>query len=146
MPPLPCSAESIAKLAEAASRLGVPVASRGAIVGSDEPVLTADAKCDLRAATGAVAVDMESHIAAAWAARNGLPFGILRVISDEAGSAIPPAALAAMRPDGGIDALAALRSLARRPSQIPALIRTARDGAKAFRVLDRLAPLLSSRP
>lgn len=141
-----CSPGAFDALRSAAARLRIAVASRGAILGSDAPVLTADAKRGLRAATGADAVDMESHVAAAFADRHGLPFGVLRVISDAADSAIPPAALAAMRRDGGIDAFAALRSILRQPGQIPALIGTARDGAKAFGILDRLAPALNTRP
>ena len=125
---------------------GLAIASRGAIAGVDVPVLTVEGKRTLRDATGAVAVDMESHVAAAWAARHDLPFAVLRVVSDPADGSIPPAAVAAMREDGGIDAGAALRSILREPSQIPALIRVARDGAKAFRALGRAAACLNSRP
>lgn len=119
-----------------------PRVARGAVLGVDAPLATVAAKASSRAASGCVAVDMESHIAAAFAARHGLPFGILRVISDGTGHAIPPAAMAAMREDGGIDAAAVLKSLARDPGQIPALIRTARDGARAFGVLGRVGGLL----
>ncbi len=43
-------------------------------------------KAALHSETGAAAVDMESHIAAAYAAEAGLPFAALRVISDPAQS------------------------------------------------------------
>jgi nucleoside phosphorylase len=54
----------------------------------------------LRAETGALAVDMESHVAARVAARRGLPFAVVRVISDSADEALPPAAQIGMKPDG----------------------------------------------
>ena len=136
------STELTAALRAAAGRHGIPFASQGAMAGMDEPAASVAAKAALRARTGAVAVDMESHVAAAWAARHALPFAVLRVISDTADRAIPAAAVAAMGSDGGIDVPAVLKSIARNPGQIPALIGTARDGARAFRVLGRVGGLL----
>jgi adenosylhomocysteine nucleosidase len=63
------------------------------------------------------------------------PFAALRVISDSADQALPPAALTAMNPDGSIALGRVLWSVARSPSQIPALIRTGRESDKAFAVL-----------
>jgi hopanoid-associated phosphorylase len=114
----------------------------GALAGVDAPLMGAADKTALRALTGAGAVDMESHIAAAFAARHGLPFAVLRVISDAAGHSLPHAAGAAMRPDGSVDVLGVLKSLAGDPSQIPALVATARDAAVAFRQLGRVRRLL----
>ncbi len=54
------------------------------IVGVDAPVTKPSAKCSLREATSAVAVDMESHIAAAAAEDHSLPFAACRVIIDPA--------------------------------------------------------------
>ena len=85
---------------------------------------------------------MESHVAAAFAARHGLPFGAIRIVSDGADHVLPPAAGTAMRPDGSIDVFGVVRSLARDPGQIPALIATARDAAVAFRALGRVRGLL----
>ena len=62
----------------------LPDARRGLIVGSDTMLVDAASKAALHQATGAIAVDMESHIAAAVAARHGLPFAGERVISDGA--------------------------------------------------------------
>lgn len=117
--------------------------SVGTITGSDVPLATASDKAALYAQTGAFAVDMESHIAAQVAARHGLPFAAIRVISDAADTTLPPAALAGMRPDGGIAIGAILSSLARNPTQLPALIRTACDAEKALRTLGRLHDALS---
>ena len=84
------------------------------------------AKAALYESTGALAVDMESAVAARFAAARNLPFAVLRVISDDAGHVLPPAALVAMKPDGGIALGRVLGSLLRHPLQVPGLIRTAR--------------------
>lgn len=104
----------------------------GAIAGSDAIVSTPADKAKLYAATGAIAADMESYVAARVAAEHGLPFAALRVISDAAEDALPPATLTAMNAAGALDARALSRSLLRNPLQIPALIRTGRKADKAF--------------
>ncbi|MBP2275532.1 phosphorylase family protein [Sphingomonas sp. PL20] len=118
----------------------LPNAHRGTIVGADQIIASVAEKAALQARTGAIAVDMESHIAARVAARHDLPFAILRTISDSADHALPPAALVGMKPDGGVALGAILASLARNPAQLPALIRTGRDAGAAFQALrDALA-------
>jgi len=118
-------------------RLGqaLPHAHRGGIVGSDAIAASAAEKRILHERTGAIAVDMESHVAARVAVRKGVPFAALRVISDCADDDLPPAALVGMRPDGGMALGAVLASLARNPRQLPALIRTGRQADQAFRSL-----------
>jgi adenosylhomocysteine nucleosidase len=124
----------------------LPAARLGAIVGSSNMIVDAAAKAALHAATGALCVDMESHIAAGAAARHGLPFAALRFISDGADRALPKAAQAGMKPDGGMDIAAVLKSLATDPRQLPALIRTGMEAEAAFRALSlgrsRLGPAL----
>ncbi len=117
-------------------------ARRDDIVGVDAPVLDVAAKAALRTRTGGAAVDMESHVAAAYATRHGRPFAALRIISDPADHALPAVAGRAMRPDGSVDVLGVLVGLARDPSQIGPLIATARDAAVAFRALRRVRGLL----
>ena len=95
------------------------------------------AKRALRRATGAVAVDTESHVAAAIAAKHGMPFAAFRVVADSARRSLPPVASVALTQDGGVSHAAVLRSLARSPSQIPAVLRTAVDARRAFRALLR---------
>ena len=51
--------------------------------------------------------------------------------------ALPPAALVAMQPDGGISTARVLWSLVKNPLQLPALIRTGRGSSKAFAELLR---------
>ena len=113
----------------------LPAARVGRIAGGDTIVATGIAKRALAAAAGAIAVDMESHVAAGFARGGGLPFAALRTISDLAGDDLPPAALVGMRPDGAIALGPVLRSLLARPTQLPALIRTASHAAAAFRAL-----------
>ena len=114
------------------------------IVGSDTIIATAAEKQALHTETGALAVDMESHIAACVAARHNLPFAIIRVISDSATEALPPAALVGMKPDGGMALGAVLAALARNPAQLPALIRTGIHAGRAFSELRRVGDVLGS--
>ncbi|HEY7787684.1 MAG TPA: phosphorylase [Casimicrobiaceae bacterium] len=115
----------------------LPGARYDDLAGLDAPVTEPAAKRALQRATSAIAVDTESHIAAAVAAAHGLPFAVFRVIADPVGRALPPAASAALRPGGAINVAAVVRSLARTPSQLPLLVRTAIDARAALRALLR---------
>lgn len=115
----------------------LPGARAGLVVGRDRMVADAVAKAALHREDGALAVDMESHIAAAVAARHGLLLACARVVSDGAARSLPPAARLGMRPDGGMDLPAVLRSLLAYPLQLPALIRTGLEAERAFRALFR---------
>ena len=116
-------------------------AFQGPIAASDTILEDAEAKAALFAATGALAVDMESAVAGRFAAARKLPFAVLRVISDDASHVLPAAALVAMKPDGGIALGRVLGSLLANPLQIPALIRTARTSGRAFKQLLRCRSL-----
>lgn len=120
-----------------ALRARLPGAQVGSVAGSDTIAATLDQKRALRSSTGAIAVDMESHIAARVAARHALPFAIIRTISDGADHVLPAAALVGMKPDGGMALGNVLASLARHPTQIRALIRTGRDAGRSFSALSR---------
>ena len=122
----------------------LPGARLGAVAGSDVMVVDAAAKARLHAATGALVVDMESHIAARVAGRRGLPFAVARTISDGADRALPRAAQAGMRPDGGMDLGAVIASLAQRPWELPALVRTGLEAEAAFGALLRGRQLLGA--
>jgi len=119
----------------------LPHAHQGQIFGSDVIIEKAETKSGLYDTTGALAVDMESQIAARFAAKRNLPLAALRVISDDATHILPPAALVAMKPDGGIALGRVLGSLLRKPAQVPALVRTARASNKAFAELLRCRDL-----
>jgi adenosylhomocysteine nucleosidase len=122
----------------------LPNAIHAPIAGVDVPVAGASAKQALHDRTGAAAADMESHIAARVAVAHGLPFVACRVIIDPAHRTLPPAALIAMRPDGGVNVAALLRSLAGRPDQLPALLRLAFDAQAARAALFRGRRLLGA--
>jgi hopanoid-associated phosphorylase len=105
----------------------LPGAVHAEIAGADGPVAHASEKRRLHELMGAVAVDMESHIAGRIAAAHKIPFAICRTVIDAAHRDLPPAALVGLRHDGTPDVLAVSRSVARRPSQIAALRRTGLD-------------------
>lgn len=115
------------------SALGGPTAA--AIMAGDGIVATVREKRRLRASTEAAAIDLESGAVARAAVRRGLPFAVLRVVCDPAERDLPPAAVAALDRNGGIRVLGVLRSLAREPRQIPALLALASDAALARRAL-----------
>jgi hopanoid-associated phosphorylase len=112
------------------------------IAGVDAPLIRATDKVQLHAASGAVAADMESHVAARLAARAGRPFAALRVISDPAERALPHAAVVGMRSDGAVNLVAVVASLLRHPGQLPELARIATDVRCAMQVLTRCRRLL----
>jgi hopanoid-associated phosphorylase len=127
-------------LARLAAR--IPQARRGKIAGVDAPVGSIEAKLFLHKKHGAVAVDMESHGAARFAARKNLPFVALRAIADPHHRDLPAAALVGMKPDGSPDIAAVLAALARQPWQLPGLIRTALDARAGMEGLLRSRRLL----
>ena len=114
------------------------------IVGVDNPVAEPAKKRELHRATGAAAVDMESHHVARVAAEHRLAFAAVRVVVDPAHRTVPPAALINMRPDGRANVLAMMRDVVARPSQIRPLARIAADAFAArtamTRVRRRLGP------
>jgi adenosylhomocysteine nucleosidase len=115
----------------------LPEAARGVLLGVNAMVAEAMQKASLHSTTGAVAVDMESHIVARVARRHRLSFAAARVISDAAHHDLPPAVLVGMKSDGGMDLPAVLRSLLAKPGQLPALIRTGLEAERGFRALLR---------
>ena len=113
----------------------LPTSRLGPIFGSGDMVLHTLDKAKLRLKHGAALVDMESHMAARLATARGLPFAVLRVVSDTAGLSLPGAVAAGVRPDGGMDLMGVLGALARDPKQLPALMRVGRDADVAFKAL-----------
>jgi adenosylhomocysteine nucleosidase len=107
----------------------IPSAVYGAIVSVSAPIAQPEAKRALHVSTGALAVDMESHVVASVAAARALPMAAVRVITDSASRELPPVALAAMRANGSIDIAALIRSMMKETSEFPVLLRTALDAA-----------------
>ena len=114
------------------------------IAGVDAPLIDPQKKRSLHVSTGAVAVDMESHVGARAARRHGLPFVALRVIADPAERRLPHAASVAMRPDGTLALGAILSSLLREPRQMPLLAHAAIDAGAAFASLLRCRKMVAA--
>ena len=127
---LPLNEEMIAGVA-----LGRRRVVRGSLAGAEHVVAARHVKAALHSETGAAAVDMESHIAAAYAAEAGLPFAALRVIADPASRALPALAMTAIKPNGDIDLRKVLRGVARNPMTLRALVSTGIDFNRALRSL-----------
>jgi adenosylhomocysteine nucleosidase len=119
----------------AGAGLGRQRVIRAGLAGVEQVVTAQAGKAALRSQTGAAAVDMESHIAAAYAADASLPFAALRVISDPATRALPTLATSAIKANGDIDLRKILRGVARNPLSIRALYATGRDFNRALRSL-----------
>ena len=75
-------------------------AHTGAMVSSSQVVATPEAKAALRAATGGVAVDMESAVILEAAAAHGCASMILRGVSDDARETLPEELMSLMGADG----------------------------------------------
>ncbi len=105
--------------------------ARGTMAAVSAPVVGEQEKASLHRAKGALAVDMESHIAAAFAASRGVPFAVCRAIVDPAWRTLPRAATAGLRDDGSTAILPILRELLKQPSQLGPLLQVAGDARAA---------------
>ena len=152
VPPEPLPAEAYlqvdAAVREALSQaLGARVEG-GALAGVDRPLVRPHEKLALFAQTRARAADMESHVVARAAAAAGVPFAVVRVVSDPSNRPLPRAALAGVTEDGRIAGAAVAAALLQRPWECIDLMTLALDAAQAMprlrRVGRRAAPLLLS--
>ena len=122
--------------------LSIPNAVIGPILGVDEPILEVTEKSRLHIRHGAVAVDMESHVAALAASFHGLPLVAVRAVADDAGCALMAVALAGRRADGSVNVAGVLAALGRQPRELAPLIRLAMRTGSARATLARLRPIL----
>ncbi|MCA1955948.1 phosphorylase [Zymomonas sp.] len=121
-----------------------PTLKKGIVYSDGTLVSDIAQKQDIQKKQKAIAVDMESHIVARIAQEYHCPFIILRVISDQADHALPPAFSVAMQPDGSVAIPALLKSLLLKPSQIPAFVTTAKAATKALKELGRVGFIFGS--
>ena len=112
-------------------------AASAILAASDTLLSTVEAKRALHLATRAMAVDMESGVAARFARARGIPFAALRVVADGPNDVLPRAAAAGLKPDGSPAPFRVLASLVRRPWELPALIRLAKASTAAHEALRR---------
>lgn len=83
---------------------------------------------------GVVALEMESSGVGEVCDRRGVPWSVVRVISDRPNDGLADdAVMEALRPDGSVDVLAALRVMAVKPSRIPGFLQLGRDASMAAR-------------
>jgi adenosylhomocysteine nucleosidase len=115
-----------------------PDIRHGPVIGVNSAVLDPQAKRALYVGTGAVAVDMESHLVARAADAHNLAFAAVRVVVDPVHRAIPEAALMAIDPAGIADISPVLREIMARPSQLAAFVRVAVDAYLARSALLRV--------
>ena len=123
----------------------LPKARVGGYFADGRMIDTVAEKLALGERHAALAVDMESHVAAAVALERGLPFAILRCVSDGARHLLPHAITVSMRADGGVDAGAMLHSLVARPGQAGDVARTSAGFMRAMQELKRGAAMVEPR-
>lgn len=120
----------------------LPDAVVGDVAGEDRIVGEPGAKESLGKRTGALAVDMESHIVAQVAAPRGVPWAVLRIVADPAERRLPPAAQAGFAPNGSVRVGHVLAALLASPTEVPDLMRSARDAGQALSALARCCRLI----
>jgi adenosylhomocysteine nucleosidase len=111
---------------------------QGILVTSRHIVTDPTAKADLRAESGACAVDMETAGIVEAADEAGLPWVALRAIVDSASDALSPVCLATLREDGHVAIGRLLWMIGRSPPALGHIVRLARDTAVARRHLSRV--------
>lgn len=109
----------------------------GLIAGIDSAVSTPAEKAALAAAAQALAADMESHAVAGVACAAGVPFVVIRAVSDGSEDGVPRWLLAALDDTGRPRIPAILSGLLRRPGDLPALVRLGRGAATGIASLRR---------
>ncbi len=115
---------------------------QGDVVSVDRVAFTAREKCELRAATGAAVVEMESAAVAQKAREWNVPFGCVRVVSDVAGDDLPLDFNRYRDADGRFERTRiALAALGRPFTVLPRLVRLDRDCRRAA---ERLGEFLAN--
>ena len=116
----------------------LPFVRTGVLVGSDVLVPGIEDKRMLGAKWRALCVDMESHIAARAAEKQGVPFMAIRAVVDEVATEIPSTLYNIIDADGSYR-WGALLSVAMRPSHWHAVFSLWRHMARAGASLSRVA-------
>ena len=118
---------------------------RGRICASREIIETPEQKAALFSKTGALAVDMESDILRAWAAKTAIPFISIRAISDSADQSLDPALLRLIDSFGRPKVATLIVSLIRRPALMHNLLQLRAASNMAGRCLGNAAAQLVQR-
>jgi adenosylhomocysteine nucleosidase len=122
---------------------GLPPLHRGRLLAVSYLVANPEDKRNLSRTHGAVAVDMETATVARLCSTQGVPFGCLRVISDDIRTPLSPR-LVTLFSEGRLSPLRVLRALLASPRLAAELWRLARQTRYAARELGKaLAELLA---
>lgn len=109
-----------------------PATPRGALWTTD--VITRAADLPALRARGVVALDMETAAVALACEERGVPWTVVRVVSDRAtDGSVDDEVFHLSRPDGTPDVRAVARYVTRHPGRVPGLLRMARDARLATR-------------
>jgi hypothetical protein len=139
----PCDPDWMARLV--AISQDISAVDTGPIACSAEVVATPADKVALGEATGARAVDMESHAVGLVAQAAGVPFAVIRVVADPYDQPMPPEVVAGFTWEGDIDTGAAARALLPKPWLIPTALRIGWHCDVAKRRLSALSKPLAAR-
>lgn len=120
----------------AAAQAVIPVAE-GSLFTSSRVLFTAEEKSRQGNITGAIAVEMETGVHAAFAATRGIPFLAVRIVLDSVGMALP-VMKGMITPEGAVRPLKAVSHLMSHPQHLSALLVLKRCRATASQALTRL--------
>jgi adenosylhomocysteine nucleosidase len=87
---------------------------------------------------GVIAVDMETASVAAVCEQRGVPWSVVRAISDMAG-VTPDDVIGLANPDGSPNLSAGIKYMLRRPWRVPGLVKLAKDSTRAANLAARAA-------
>lgn len=125
----------------------LPGAVSGLVQGESRIAATPERKGQLYAASGALAVDLESAGVAEACLAAGKPFAVIRAVADPADRRLPSLVLDALDAEGRPLPMKVAAGLLRRPFELPGLIRVGLDSRAALSALGaavgRLGPALS---
>lgn len=111
----------------------------GAIAESSNVIDSTDMKKRLHAATGAIAVDMESYGVSRVAKRHGLSCVAVRAIADDQATTLPRSVMSALDEHGELGVVALLSGLLQHPSDLYPLLQLNRYFNAAMRTLTVVA-------
>jgi adenosylhomocysteine nucleosidase len=134
--------EVVLDLSTGVERRPSPLGNAGAsgTMATTADFITADHDLRSLRSRGVVAVDMESAAVGAVCEQRGVGWTVFRCISDRPHDGlVDDAVFTLLRPDGSVDALAALRLALARPRRIPDLVRLGRDTGRAAGRAARMA-------
>ncbi|HXJ85135.1 MAG TPA: hypothetical protein VMS64_41390 [Candidatus Methylomirabilis sp.] len=101
-----------------AALAGAPIAWTGSLVTTREVAATPEDKAALFGRAGAVAVDMESAVIVAQAARSGYHSLVVRGVSDDARQTLPPELIRLVTPEGRLRLTGAVALTVTRPAML----------------------------